>query len=237
VNPGVNPLVVESFWLDPELSPNVKLNGNTLYWIVASNNNQANQGYAWFEQENNPYPGGTGARMNNNNGNWAAQNYELLFMVRGRLETRMTGGAAGDNFGYSVTGAGDINKDGYADIAIGAPYVDNGASADTGAVYTFIAPLSWNNTAANANFTNYGNASNDHFGWSVDSGDFNKDGYSEVLVGAPGYDKPAQDAGQASVWRIPEFRDVLVPMAGTVAVVIMIRRPRHKRTRKKASKN
>jgi hypothetical protein len=162
--------------------------------------------------------------MNPANGNWAVQQYELLFIVRGRYAARITGGAAGDNFGYSVTGAGDINKDGRADIAIGAPYTHNGATADAGAVYTFLGPLSFNNTAANANFTNYGNASNDHFGWSVDSGDFNKDGYSEILVGAPGYDKPAQDAGQASVWRIPEFKDIVIPLAGMLLVIIILRR-------------
>ncbi len=41
------------------------------------------------------------------------------------------GNAAGDALGYSVSGAGDVNKDGYADIIIGAPY----KSSQKGAVY------------------------------------------------------------------------------------------------------
>ncbi|MGH2536037.1 MAG: FG-GAP repeat protein [Candidatus Promineifilaceae bacterium] len=40
---------------------------------------------------------------------------------------------AGDNFGYSVA-AGDFNGDGYADLAIGAPYEDVEAILDAGAV-------------------------------------------------------------------------------------------------------
>lgn len=36
-------------------------------------------------------------------------------------------------FGYSMTSLGDINKDGYTDVAIGAPYED-----DHGAVYVYL---------------------------------------------------------------------------------------------------
>jgi hypothetical protein len=232
VNPGVNPNAPESFWLDLELSPNVKLNGNTVYWIVASNGNNANSGYGWFEQENNPYSGGTGARMNPNPARWIIENEDLLFMVRGRYASRITGGAAGDELGFAVTSAGDINKDGKDDIAVGAPYAHNGNTADCGAVYTFLGPLAFNNAAANANYTNYGNATNDHFGWSVDGGDVNNDGYSELLVGAPGYDTPAQDVGQASIWAIPEFKDIIVPLFGTMIIGVLIQRKRRNKPNK-----
>jgi hypothetical protein len=94
--------------------------------------------------------------------------------------------------------------------------------------------LAFNNTAANANYTNYGNATNDHFGWSVDGGDVNKDGYSELLVGAPGFDTPAQDVGQASIWAIPEFKEVLVPLIGTILILLLIQRQRRYKTKRKA---
>jgi hypothetical protein len=222
LNPGVNPAAQEAFWLDLELSPNLQLQGNTLYWIVASNNNAHPNGYAWYIQDNNPYPGGAGALFRNN---WALQGgRDLLFMVRAHADARITGGSAGDQFGHSVTGAGDIDGDGTDDVAIGAPYADNGSVANCGAVYTFMGNLSFNNMAGNANFTNYGEASNDHFGWAVDSGDFNDDGYSDILVGAPGYDQPAADAGQASIWSIPEFSDLMIPLAGVAIIYIVIRR-------------
>ena len=32
----------------------------------------------------------------------------------------LTGAAAGDNFGYSVSTAGDVNGDGYSDVIVGA---------------------------------------------------------------------------------------------------------------------
>ena len=32
----------------------------------------------------------------------------------------LTGEAAGDNFGYSVSTAGDVNGDGYSDVIVGA---------------------------------------------------------------------------------------------------------------------
>jgi FG-GAP repeat len=37
---------------------------------------------------------------------------------------RINGIAAGDNSGFSVSGAGDVNKDGIADLIIGAPNAD-----------------------------------------------------------------------------------------------------------------
>ena len=144
--------------------------------------------------------------------------------MRAHADSRISGGSAGDRFGYSVSGAGDIDDDGNDDIVIGAPYADNGTVADAGAIYVFIGNLSFNNTVGNANFTNYGGQSNDHFGWSVDSGDFNGDGLSNVLVGAPGNDTPAADAGEATVWEIPEFQDIIIPMAGVATIIMVLRR-------------
>lgn len=49
----------------------------------------------------------------------------------------LTGTAAGDWFGFSVSSAGDVNGDGYADIIVGAPRNDtNGSNAGRTYLYT-----------------------------------------------------------------------------------------------------
>jgi hypothetical protein len=239
VVPGVNPAAAEAFWLDLKVSPNVQLNANTVYWIVFTCNVAHPNGYAVFPQDNNPYAGGTGAVLNNQGGggwNTQGQVRDYLFRARAHADSRITGGSAGDRFGYSVSGAGDIDDDGNDDIVIGAPYADNGTVADAGAIYVFIGDLSFNNTAGNANFTNYGEQSNDHFGWSVDSGDFTGDGLSNIVVGAPGNDTPAADAGETTVWEIPEFQDVIIPIASVASIVLVLRRMRAGQSRKKRKK-
>jgi hypothetical protein len=87
----------------------------------------------------------------------------------------------GDNFGISVSNAGDVNGDGYDDIIIGA----SNYSSNTGRAYIYYGGLSMN-TIANVILT--GGATNNYFGRSVSTaGDVNGDGYSDVIVGAYGY--------------------------------------------------
>ncbi len=101
-------------------------------------------------------------------------------------------GQAGWNFGTAVSGAGDVNKDGYADVVVGAPtakttnYITLSATTGTARLYyggptgivanqQFWTPNepSWNNNA--------------QFGRSVaGAGDVNKDGYADIAIGAPG---------------------------------------------------
>ncbi|MGV6802370.1 MAG: calcium-binding protein [bacterium] len=47
----------------------------------------------------------------------------------------LNGLASGDNLGYSVSGGSDINGDGYADVIIGAPGLEDGANVDRGGAY------------------------------------------------------------------------------------------------------
>lgn len=44
-----------------------------------------------------------------------------------RCDNQTLYGAFESRFGFSMTALGDINKDGYIDVAIGAPYEDGGA--------------------------------------------------------------------------------------------------------------
>ena len=55
----------------------------------------------------------------------------------GSLMLRLTGEAAGDQFGYSVNHAGDVNGDGLPDFTVGAVYNDAGG-LDAGAAYIYL---------------------------------------------------------------------------------------------------
>ncbi|MCJ7551658.1 MAG: integrin alpha, partial [Anaerolineae bacterium] len=94
------------------------------------------------------------------------------------------GEAAGDRYGYAVGSAGDVNSDGYADVAIGAP----GFGDDLGKVYVFRgSPLG---LVEAAGWTASGESAGDLFGGSVaTAGDANADGFDDLVVGAPGVDR------------------------------------------------
>jgi hypothetical protein len=66
-----------------------------------------------------------------------------------------------DNFGWSVASAGDVNGDGYADVAVGAWASLNGR----GSVFLYIGSLA--GVLAPADKTLAGPGSNAHFGYSV----------------------------------------------------------------------
>lgn len=91
------------------------------------------------------------------------------------LETNVAGAA----FGTSVASAGDINGDGYSDVLVGAPL-----SSGTGAVYLFSGSPAGLSTSPSTVLTG---SSGSRFGASVfKAGDVNADGYSDVVIGAPG---------------------------------------------------
>jgi hypothetical protein len=90
-------------------------------------------------------------------------------------------GGTGNFFGGSVSKAGDVNNDGYDDVIVGA----RGDQLNKGRVYIYNGGSNMNNVI---DATMSGEEMDNYFGYSVSgAGDVNKDGYDDVIVGAPGY--------------------------------------------------
>ena len=90
-------------------------------------------------------------------------------------------GTAGNAFGFSVSGAGDVNGDGYDDVVVGDPQNDTGRT-DAGAAYIFFGGPGMD---ARPDVTMISSTANDYFGYSVaGAGDLNGDGYDDVVATA-----------------------------------------------------
>ncbi len=107
------------------------------------------------------------------------------------------GADADDQAGFSVSGAGDVDGDGYDDVIVGVLHDDRGA-VDAGAAAVFYGPASGKRSVSDADLSFLGLATGDRAGGAVASaGDTNGDGRSDLLIGAHGHDARADDAGAA----------------------------------------
>ena len=85
------------------------------------------------------------------------------------------------SFAYSVSGAGDLNADGFTDIVIGSPQYTNGTN-NGGAVYVYMGSTIGLVSPPRIIESDVNNA---YFGVSVSgAGDVNADGYADIVVGA-----------------------------------------------------
>ena len=147
-----------------------------------------------------------GARNNDAGGTDAGRAY-VYSGLDGTLMYTFTGEAAANwpslILTISVSGAGDVNNDGFADLIFGV-YTNNAGGNDAGRAYVFLGgpgPFPIDRAAGDADIIITGEAAVDVFGSSVSSaGDVNNDGFDDVIVGAPGQDAGGFNAGRAYVF-------------------------------------
>ncbi len=92
----------------------------------------------------------------------------------------------GHRFGAALTGGGDVNGDGFTDLAVGAPAY----SANTGRLYLFHGGAGGPDASVDAIRT--GSGAGAQFGAALaNGGDVDGDGYADLLAGAPGANSSA----------------------------------------------
>ena len=103
---------------------------------------------------------------------------------------------AGAWFGASVSAAGDVNHDGYSDLLVGAPgYLNPDTGLPEGAALLFLGGDTPPDDVGDAAWIAYGGQEDSDFGTAVArAGDVNGDGHPDVVVSAPGYRRPSDDA-------------------------------------------
>ena len=139
---------------------------------------------------------------------------------------KATGNQLEANFGYCISGAGDINADGYADIIVGAKYYTDPEYKE-GSSYVF-----WGGpTGPEDDYCWFAEGGQDsaYLGRHVDGdADFNGDGYSDFLTSATGIPISrrmmasliacmAAHGKQISTWKLTPF----VSMALTLLLLLM----------------
>jgi FG-GAP repeat protein/flagellar hook capping protein FlgD len=171
----------------PDLTLTGAAPGDDFGWSVASAGDVNGDGYTDFV---------VGAYLNDAGGTDAGRAY--VYYGGPTLDATpdlILTGVAGENLGYSVSSAGDVNHDGYSDLVVGAT---NGGPSSSGRAYVYFGGPT---PDAVADLTLTGEAAGDGFGSAVASaGDMNGDGYADVIVGAPLNDAAGVSSGRAYVY-------------------------------------
>src|SRR5262249_15038458 len=102
----------------------------------------------------------------------------------------LSGFSAGSRFGAAVSGLGELKGNGFADLGIGAPTTGGGS----GALFLFAGRATPSRYQAIA-YSVPTPADSARMGASVAMGDYNGDGFDDVVSGAPGTSQVALHEG------------------------------------------
>jgi PKD repeat protein len=112
----------------------------------------------------------------------------------------VSGEQSGSRLGWSVSGAGDVNGDGYKDLVIGAPLY-NSTEIRGGAAFIYHGPLSGTGSISDAAWVVWGGQAEAQLGHVVaGAGDVNGDGYDDVIISAPKYNSRNNSRGKVFVY-------------------------------------
>ena len=137
-----------------------------------------------------------GARLASPGGRMGAGQATVFSGKNGSVLYTFNGVVAGDCFGTSVAGPGDVDRDGFPDIIVGAHMASPGWLVEAGQATVF------SGKDGSVLYTFNGLAYGNCFGHSVaGAGDVNRDGFPDLIVGAEGFNPVARRyAGQATAF-------------------------------------
>ena len=137
--------------------------------------------------------------------------YQKISQLKGNFNVfNLPNLSVNDEFGYSLANLGDINQDGYTDLAIGVPYDDDGGTlitSDYGAIYIIFLNAeyqckhvekiskTYNVQHLNLNYL----TAKDYFGKSLDSADINQDQIQDLIIGVPNDDLGGVNTGMVYI--------------------------------------